>query len=81
MVPLGGSPLYLSWGRQPLEFHTDYPFARVIVPPRSERLRAMVVGHPRVFSAHHAFPTPDRDAKWTAAAQAWPTDRKPLAPA
>jgi len=81
VVPLGGSPLFLNWGRQPLEFHADYPFARVIVPPKSTRLKEMVTQHPRVFSAHLAFPTPDREAKWTVATQAWPSDQSPLAPA
>ncbi|MCB9795078.1 MAG: B12-binding domain-containing radical SAM protein [Alphaproteobacteria bacterium] len=74
VVPLGGSPLYLAWEHGPLEFHPDYPFARVIVPPRSEALQRLVIEHPSVFSAQYAFPTPEREAKWEMAARAWPAD-------
>jgi len=81
VVPLGGSPLYLSWRDGPLEYHPAYPFARVIVPPRSADLEGLVLAAPTVFSAHYAFPTPDREAKWTVAAKAWPADRSGLASA
>jgi len=40
-----------------------------------------VLAAPTVFSAHYAFPTPDREAKWTVAAKAWPADRSGLASA
>jgi anaerobic magnesium-protoporphyrin IX monomethyl ester cyclase len=78
VVPLGGSPLYLSWRDGPLEYHRDYPFARVIVPPRSPDLEGLVLAAPTVFSAHYAFPTPDRDTKWALAAKTWPSDRTAL---
>ena len=81
VVPLGGSPLYLSWRDGPLEYHPDYPFARVIVPPRSPVLEGLVLAAPTVFSAHYAFPTPAREAKWAVAARAWPADRSVLSPA
>lgn len=80
VVPLGGSPLYLAWRDGPLEYHPDYPFARVIVPPRSPVLEGLVLAAPTVFSAHYAFPTPARDDKWAVAARAWPSDRTPLPP-
>jgi len=80
VVPLGGSPLYLSWRDGPLEYHPHYPFARVIVPPRSPVLEGLVRAAPQVFSAHYAFPTPQREQKWTVAARAWPADRVALPP-
>ncbi|MCB9760781.1 MAG: B12-binding domain-containing radical SAM protein [Alphaproteobacteria bacterium] len=74
VVPLGGSPLYLAWKNGPLEFHPRYPFARVIVPPRSEALQQLILDHPAVFSAFYAFPTEARDEKWAMAATMWPPD-------
>lgn len=74
VVPLGGSPLYLSWRDGPLEYFDRYPFARVITPPENEALRQMILEHPDVFSAFYAFPTPERAAKWEMAARMWPPD-------
>lgn len=73
VVPLGGAPLTLAY-RGPLEYHPEYPFARVIVPPRSPRLTSLIRQSPAVFSAFYAFPTPDRDEKWAMAAATWPPD-------
>lgn len=72
VVPLGGSPLYLSWRHGPLEWHPDYPFARVIRPPRSPRLVRLIRQSPAAFSAFYSFPTPERASKWAVAAQEWP---------
>lgn len=72
VVPLGGSPLYLSWRDGPLEYFDRYPFARVIVPPAAADLREMIVAHPDVFSAFYAFPTPEREEKWALARELWP---------
>ena len=78
VVPLGGSPLYLSWRDGPLEYHPTYPFARVIVPPQSPALQDLIMAHPSVFSAFYAFPTPDRDAKWAMASAQWPASTEAL---
>lgn len=72
VVPLGGSPLYLSWRDGPLEYHPRYPFARVMIPPRSDALSGLVQAHPEVFSSFYSFPTHARDEKWAMAAERWP---------
>ncbi len=72
VVPLGGSPLYLQWRDGPLEWHPRYPFARVIRPPASPRLQALIHQSPAAFSAFFSFPTPARDEKWAMAAREWP---------
>lgn len=72
VVPLGGSPLYLAWRDGPLEYHERYPFARVMVPPRSPELAALIQAHPAVFSSFYAFPTHAAAEKWEMAAALWP---------
>ncbi|MFO0744525.1 MAG: radical SAM protein [Myxococcota bacterium] len=66
VVPLAGSPLYLDHVRagRELELYPSYPFGRIIQPPRTPELFAMVAAHPTVFPAFYAFPTPEREAKW-----------------
>jgi radical SAM superfamily enzyme YgiQ (UPF0313 family) len=66
VVPLAGSPLYLAH-EAPLEYYDDYPFCRIIKPPRDPELRQLVVEHPTVFPAFYAFPTPNREEKWAMA--------------
>ncbi len=73
LVPLAGSSLLRDW-RGPLEAHRAYPFTRLVAPPRDPALWQMVLDHPEVFPAHHAFPTLEREAKWAMAAKAWPTE-------
>lgn len=77
VVPLAGSPLYLDHlaAGLPLELHPRYPFGRIIQPPTSPELYALVAAHPLVFPAFYAFPTPDRDAKWAVAAGLRPPRR------
>lgn len=69
VVPLAGSPLYhdhVASGGE-LELHPRYPFGRIIQPPRSPELYALVSANPLIFPAFWSFPTPDRDAKWAVA--------------
>lgn len=69
VVPLAGSPLYLDHVRAggALELYPRYPFGRIIQPPETPELFALVEAHPLVFPAFYAFPTPDREAKWQVA--------------
>lgn len=77
VVPLAGSPLYRHHHGAPLAFHAEYPFSRIIVPPRDPDLQRLVQRHPTVFPAQHAFPTPEAEAKWALAAEAWPAETAP----
>lgn len=68
VVPLPGSPLFTTF-QEPVEYHEEYPFCRIMYPPTRPELREMVLEHPEIFTAFYSFPTPHREDKWRMAAK------------
>ncbi len=68
VVPLPGSPLFVNYS-EPVEFHEEYPFCRIMYPPTNPELRTLVIEHPEIFTAFYSFATPAREDKWQMAAQ------------